>query len=135
MTVASEPGHRMPPLLRATRPRQWVKNLLVFAAPGAAGVVFRAGPFLRCLGALGVFVMASAATYLANDVADRNADRLHPHKRMRPIAAGLVSPRTAMRLCVALAVAALAGAAALRPMFAVVIASYIAITFAYSAWL
>jgi 4-hydroxybenzoate polyprenyltransferase len=92
--------------LVAMRPRQWSKNLLVFA-----GLVFAAklGEPLRWLEACVCFVAycaISSAAYLANDVRDRNDDRLHPLKRSRPIARGELSPRAALILAGALAVLA-----------------------------
>jgi len=120
-------------LLHALRPRQWVKNVLVFAAPAAAGVLFHAGNFARCIVAFVSFVAASSATYLANDVLDREADRLHPVKRRRPIATGEVSPALAWAVSGALLALSLAIAAVLAgwPMVAIV-AAYVVITLAYS---
>lgn len=120
-------------LLVAMRPRQWVKNLLVFAAPAAAGVLFHAAAIWRSLGALAVFVAASAATYLVNDIVDRDADRLHPVKRLRPITSGEISPRLALGVSGALLAGAAAGAALIAggPLLAV-IAAYVVITLSYS---
>jgi 4-hydroxybenzoate polyprenyltransferase len=92
--------------LVALRPRQWSKNLLVFA-----GIVFAAklGDPIRWLEACVCFVAycaISSAAYLANDVRDRHDDRLHPVKRSRPIARGELSPRSALTIASALAVAA-----------------------------
>src|SRR4051795_11138543 len=91
--VAAAPARRS--LARAlvveARPRQWVKNLLVFAAPGAAGVVNHQKPFLQTLAAFGCFCLAASGTYYLNDASDVEADRLHPKKRFRPIAAGEIS--------------------------------------------
>jgi 4-hydroxybenzoate polyprenyltransferase len=92
--------------LVAMRPRQWSKNLLVFA-----GLVFAAklGEPVRWLEACVCFVAycaISSAAYLANDVRDRHDDRLHPVKRSRPIARGELSPRAALIIASALAVAA-----------------------------
>jgi 4-hydroxybenzoate polyprenyltransferase len=92
--------------LVAMRPRQWSKNLLVFA-----GLVFAAklGDPLRWLEACVCFVAycaISSASYLANDVRDRHDDRLHPVKRSRPIARGELSPRSALTIAAVLAVAA-----------------------------
>ena len=97
----------------ALRPRQWSKNLLVFA-----GLVFAAklGDPLRWLEACVCFVAycaISSASYLANDVRDRHDDRLHPVKRSRPIARGELSPRAALTIAAALALAALLLAAPL----------------------
>jgi 4-hydroxybenzoate polyprenyltransferase len=92
--------------LVALRPRQWSKNLLVFA-----GLVFAAklGDPLRWLEACVCFVAycaISSAAYLANDVRDRHDDRLHPVKRSRPIARGELSPRAALTIATALALLA-----------------------------
>src|SRR4051794_22758702 len=78
-------------LLAATRPRQWVKNGLVLAVPAAAGKLAEADVAADTALALVAFCLASAGTYLLNDVADVEADRLHPVKRNRPIAAGELS--------------------------------------------
>jgi decaprenyl-phosphate phosphoribosyltransferase len=83
-------------LLRTARPRQWTKNLLVFAAPGAAGVLSHGHDVVRALGTFGLFCLAAAGTYFVNDALDGPADRLHPTKRLRPVAAGQVSLRTAL---------------------------------------
>lgn len=119
--------------LRAVRPKQWTKNILVFVAPGAAGVLTHAGPALHALGAFGVFCAAASATYLVNDVVDADADRCHPTKRLRPVAAGRVKPATAVSIAAVLMVAALAGAALLASWpLVVVVAAYGAITIGYS---
>ena len=73
------------------RPRQWVKNVLVAAAPLAAGEIGEPGVLGKTALAFVAFCLASSAIYLVNDCADREADRLHPTKRLRPIAAGEVS--------------------------------------------
>ncbi len=121
-----------PPLLRATRPRQWIKNVLVYAAPAAAGVVDHPRPFLRATAAFAVFTAVSAAMYLVNDVMDREADQLHPVKSRRPIASGAVTPRAAVTLAAVLLVAGFAAAAALTWQLLVVVVIYAGITLAYS---
>jgi len=78
------------PMLREARPRQWVKNVLVFAAPGAAGVLNRGHELGTILIVFVAFCMVSSGTYYWNDILDVAADRQHPKKRHRPIAAGLV---------------------------------------------
>ena len=70
--------------------------MLVFAAPAAAGAILHPGPFLRTFSAFWIFVAASACTYLLNDVVDAESDRLHPIKRMRPVASGQLEPRVAV---------------------------------------
>jgi 4-hydroxybenzoate polyprenyltransferase len=118
--VAELPRRRSPAraALVALRPRQWSKNVLVFA-----GIVFAAklGDAVRwgeAFAAFGAYCAISSAAYLANDVRDREEDRRHPLKRERPIARGELSPRTALVLAavlaaVAVAIAALLGLASL----------------------
>ena len=121
-------------LLRAMRPRQWSKNVLVASAPCAAGVIARPEIAFRVAIAFGVFCLLASATYLLNDVRDAEQDRLHPRKHSRPVAAGELSPRTALLAAGAMAVIALAGAWATAPLLAVVGAAYLAITASYSIW-
>jgi len=116
----------------ALRPRQWSKNLLVFA-----GLVFAAklGEPLRWLEACVCFVAycaISSAAYLANDVRDRHDDRLHPVKRSRPIARGELSPRAALTLAGALAVLAPVLAAPLGFASVLLVAVFAALQAAYT---
>ncbi|MBX6385223.1 MAG: decaprenyl-phosphate phosphoribosyltransferase [Microbispora sp.] len=122
-------------LVRACRPRQWLKNALVLAAPAAAGVL-TTWPGLRgSLIAFAAFCLAAGGSYLFNDAADVAADRLHPRKRTRPIAAGIVSVRLARTAgTVLLAAGLLTGLAGGWPLAAVV-AAYMALTFCYTLWL
>jgi decaprenyl-phosphate phosphoribosyltransferase len=120
-------------LLRATRPRQWVKNLLVFAAPGAAGEIFHMAVFWRCVAAFAIFVAASSAAYLVNDILDKDADRLHPTKRSRPIAAGLLPMPLAWASAAVLAAAALVATALVSgATLTLVVGTYVVISLAYS---
>ena len=121
--------------MRALRPRQWSKNLLVLAAP-AAGAVLLDGPVLwRALAAFAVFCAISSATYLVNDVLDVEADRRHPRKRLRPIAAGEVGVGTAIAAAVVLGAGALAAAALVSRALLIVTVLYVAISVVYSVWL
>ena len=70
------------------RPRQWIKNLLVFMAPAAAGVLGDWHTTLRVVGAFLVFCLVASGTYLVNDVIDADSDRHHPVKSRRPVASG-----------------------------------------------
>lgn len=90
-------------LLRACRPRQWAKNLLVLAAPCAAGVITQASVMAEVAGAFVVMCLVSSATYLANDVRDVERDRVHPRKRTRPVAAGELSRRQALQAAAVMA--------------------------------
>lgn len=122
-------------LVRAARPKQWAKNLLVFAAPGAAGMLDEAEALADSVIAFGAFCLAASGTYLLNDVADREADALHPTKRLRPIASGELSTRVAAPAGVLLVVGGLALGLVADWHLTVVVAIYVAVTTAYSAWL
>jgi len=89
---------RVPAAVRAVRPRQWIKNVLVFTAPLAAGRLFVPDVLLGALFAFVAFCLISASVYLINDVRDLEEDRLHPRKRFRPIAAGELAPTAALLL-------------------------------------
>jgi 4-hydroxybenzoate polyprenyltransferase len=127
--VAGRPG-ALPPLLAACRPRQWTKNLLVFAAPLFA-FRFEADVWLPAGGALVSFCLISSAIYLLNDCLDVAADRAHPSKRNRPIAAGLVSVPAALTTAAALAVVSLSFAAWVAPALAGVVLLYALIQVGY----
>ena len=122
-------------LLRACRPRQWAKNVLLVAAPAAAGVLGDGAVALRVVFAIASFCMLSSATYLLNDVRDREQDRAHPRKQHRPVASGALSVRAALAFALALAAAGLGLAAAIRPELAAVGAGYLLLTATYSVWL
>lgn len=77
-------------LIRLARPRQWSKNVLVFAAPGAAGVLDNRDPLIDAVIAFVCFCLAAAGTYYVNDARDADADRRHPTKHTRPVALGVV---------------------------------------------
>jgi decaprenyl-phosphate phosphoribosyltransferase len=118
------------------RPRQWLKNVLVFGAPAAAGQLTHRTALLYSLAAFVIFCLAASGTYCLNDVVDREADRRHPVKRHRPVASGEVSVRVAVAIGAVLLAAALAGSAAIgRPRLALVVAIYVGVTVAYSVWL
>ena len=120
-------------VLRACRPRQWLKNLVVVLAPAAAGALAHRGADAQVLGALVAFCMLASATYLVNDVRDREGDRRHPRKRLRPIAArrALAAQRLADRGS-ARGRAALGLSIAVRPALGVVAVCYLALTLSYS---
>jgi 4-hydroxybenzoate polyprenyltransferase len=121
-----------PALIRILRPRQWPKNLLVFAAAIFANQLFV--PMSASLAALAfvAFCLASSSVYVINDLMDAEVDRNHPVKRSRPIAAGEITKGFAAWLAVALTLAALGLAAAINAPFAITIAVYIALVHFYS---
>lgn len=120
-------------ILQSMRPKQWTKNLFVFA-----GLLFsldRAHPaehYARVVAAFVLFCMLSGSVYLLNDVCDVERDRMHPRKRYRPIASGRLSTRTASLAAVFLAAAALAGAFALGLGFGATALGYAVLLVAYS---
>jgi len=121
-------------LLRAFRPRQWTKNLLVLAAPCAAGVIGRPLVIAQVSATFVALCLLSSATYLLNDVRDREHDRMHPRKRLRPIAAGQILPRQALTIAAATALSGLAIASAVDVKVGVIGLCYLALTASYSLW-
>jgi len=121
------------PMLQLLRPHQYTKNLLVFAAPGAAGRLDEGDIVIRTTMAFVLFCAASSAGYVANDVADVEADRAHPKKRHRPIASGAVSRLAANTLIIGLSGFAIGGALVLPGRFGAILVGYMALTFAYSS--
>jgi 4-hydroxybenzoate polyprenyltransferase len=116
------------------RPRQWSKNLFVFAGLVFAQQLFTPAAAVA-VAAFTVFCGLSGAVYLFNDVADRERDRRHPRKRDRPIAAGRLTPGAAIVVAVALVVGGLGASLAIGYGFALVALAYVALLTAYSAWL
>jgi len=119
-------------LVASLRPHQWTKNLVVFAALAFSKHLFDPEPLLRASFAFLVFCGLSGTVYLLNDVADVERDRLHPRKRLRPIASGALSTRAASWAAVVLGAVCLAGSTALGPGFAGVAAGYLALNLLYS---
>lgn len=119
-------------LVKLARPQQWAKNVLVFAAPAAAGVLDNRQWAFDALVAFVVFCLAAAGTYYINDARDAEADRLHPGKRARPVASGLVPVPVAYVGGVVLIAASLALAATIDANLAYTAGGYVALTTAYS---
>jgi decaprenyl-phosphate phosphoribosyltransferase len=120
-------------VVRASRPRQWPKNLLVLAAPIAGATLGRPGGPAYALVALAAFTAASAAVYLVNDVADADRDRQHPVKRTRPVASGALPPAHALAVAVAaMAAAVSSGLWIAAPGLTITIVMYLAISLSYS---
>lgn len=119
-------------LLTQARPKQWVKNVLVFAAPGAAGVLDNATSLWRTVVAFIAFCLASSGTYYWNDLHDVAADRQHPTKRHRPIASGALGTRTARVVGTLLLAGGIGSAFAIGWRAGLVVVSYIVLTNLYS---
>jgi 4-hydroxybenzoate polyprenyltransferase len=122
-------------LLVAMRPRQWLKNLLLFAGLVFAAELGDGSRWLRALAAFAIYCAASSAAYLVNDVRDDEADRAHPTKRFRPVARGELSPRHALVAAAALGGAAILGAAALGLDSLLLLVAFLALQLLYSTWL
>jgi len=120
-------------LVLTLRPEQWTKNLLVFAGIMFGGRLLDVTAIWSAVAAFAVFCALSSAVYIFNDLADREADRQHPLKSMRPIAAGDLSPTTAAFAGVALAGAALAAATIMNPQLGLAAAAYLVLLLLYSA--
>jgi len=129
-----EPQRPLPvALLVAMRPKQWVKNLLVYAVPLAAGQLTHRDVIVDTTVAFVCFCLVASATYLLNDVLDAESDRAHPRKRFRPIAAGEVSQGLALVTAAFLVILGVTGAAlSTYPGFLVTLLVYLISTVAYS---
>lgn len=114
------------------RPAQWVKNLFVFVPLVFAHRLDRLDLALRSAAAFAAFCAAASAVYLLNDLRDREADRLHPVKRLRPIAAGQLGAGPAIAAALALAAVALALAFRLGRGFSICLAIYLVLNVLYS---
>jgi 4-hydroxybenzoate polyprenyltransferase len=122
-------------LIKQMRPKQWVKNLIVFVPLLFSGKFNDPGAllaaFLCCLAFCGI----SSGIYVINDLKDLEADRAHPSKRFRPIAAGVISVANAWALSLFCLVAGLGAAFYVRPTLSLVCCAYVALNLAYSYWL
>ncbi|PRW63008.1 decaprenyl-phosphate phosphoribosyltransferase [Actinopolyspora mortivallis] len=118
-------------LLRELRPKQWVKNILVLAAPFTAGALLRGPVLLDAAMAFVVFSMAASGIYFINDAIDVESDRAHPTKRNRPIAAGLVPLPVAYAVCGLLLVGSLALSALVSMPLLAVMAVYVGVQLGY----
>jgi decaprenyl-phosphate phosphoribosyltransferase len=119
-------------LVATMRPKQWIKNALVIAAPGAAGALGRDGVPTRVALATAAFCLLASGIYAINDARDAPEDRLHPLKRLRPVAAGELDPRTAVRFGAWLIAIGIAMCAAVSLLLALVGAAYVAVTASYT---
>jgi 4-hydroxybenzoate polyprenyltransferase len=122
-------------LIRAMRPHQWTKNLLVFAGVAFGQKLNDPTSAALAAGAFAVFCLLSSSVYLINDVHDREADRQHPAKKDRPIASGALSIGTAITAALVLAAAAVAAAFWIGRDFGFVAVGYLALMCVYSFWM
>ena len=115
-------------LFRQARPKQWVKNLLVFAAPAAAGVLDDPSYLRPAIVMFIAFCLASSGTYFWNDLLDAENDRNHPTKQHRPIASGAIPTGIARVVGTILMIAGIALAATTRWQAALVVVGYVLLT-------
>jgi len=126
-----------PALIKAMRPRQWMKNLIIYAP-----LVFdrqfnpnHLADILRTTLAFIIFCLVSGVVYLTNDIADLEADRQHPDKRNRPIASGKLPVKVAVAAAILILVVVLPLAYWLSPNFLLVTVAYLLLNLAYSKWI
>ncbi|MCA2001861.1 MAG: decaprenyl-phosphate phosphoribosyltransferase [Chloroflexi bacterium] len=122
-------------LVKTMRPRQWTKNVFVFAALVFDKQLFNPESFLRTLAGFGLFCLISSSVYIFNDIADVEADRSHPEKRNRPIASGALPLSAAWAAGIGLLLLALGLAYLLAPGFEAVVVVYFVLNLAYTKWL
>ncbi|WP_071672788.1 UbiA family prenyltransferase [Nioella nitratireducens] len=138
--VNGEVSHLSPPeplawpILKAMRPHQWLKNILIFV-PVLASHSVTGLSLLQCLVAFLAFGLVASSGYVLNDLLDLDPDRAHARKRNRPLASGRLQVPAGTALFPALLMLGLATAAALGPSFLGVIAFYFTMTLSYSLWL
>src|SRR5688572_30068179 len=119
-------------ILKLLRPRQWIKNLALFAAITFGGLLFDGQEFVHVCAGFIAFCLFSSATYIINDLIDVGKDRLHPFKRARPIASGEVSPREAVFVFIVIIFSALVIAQMISGAFFFYCILYLVIQFMYS---
>lgn len=124
----------LPAMIRAMRPHQWAKNLLIFF-PLLAAHHFAVASLIQALIACIAFSLVASSVYLLNDLLDIGSDRAHPRKRFRPLASGALPLARGMVMIPVLLAIGIALALALPPLFVLVLAGYYLLTIAYSLWL
>ncbi len=122
-------------LLRTMRPRQWSKNVVVFAPLVFDGKLFEPQHLMRSVLAFVLFCLVSSVVYIINDLADIEKDRQHPRKRTRPLAAGALSPQVALVAAAGLLALALPMAFWLQRTFGLLLTGYLLLNIAYSFYL
>ncbi|SRR5581483_2735435 len=122
-------------LLKTMRPRQWTKNVFIFAALVFDKQFFIVESFLRTLAGFALFCLISSSVYIFNDLADIEADRQHPEKKKRPIPSGELPVGIAWAAGIILVIVTLAIGYWLSPAFAAVMGLYFLVNLAYSKWL
>jgi decaprenyl-phosphate phosphoribosyltransferase len=122
-------------IVKEARPHQWMKNVLVFAAPGALGVLNEWEPLWKTVVVFIAFCLTASGTYYWNDIKDVDQDKVHPKKRFRPIASGAIPLPLAKVLGTLLLVGGPVVAATVRLEAGAIVALYALLTISYSSWL
>jgi 4-hydroxybenzoate polyprenyltransferase len=122
-------------LIKTMRPRQWTKNIFIFAALVFDKQLFDVNAFLRTLAGFALFCLISSSVYIFNDIADVEADRQHPEKKNRPIPSGKLPINTAWAAGIVLMLVTVTAAYFLTPGFGAVILIYFVLFMAYTKWL
>ncbi len=119
-------------LIKTMRPKQWTKNVFVWAAVVFDVKLFQVEPFARTLAAFVLFCLISSAVYIINDLVDMPKDRLHPEKRNRPLASGALYPRIAIVAAIIIVIGCLPAAFAINWQFALILYGYLLLMIAYT---
>ena len=122
-------------LVRTMRPKQWIKNILIFAALVFDRQLFDVEPFLRTVAGFVLLCLASSTIYLINDIADIEQDREHPKKKNRPLASGALSVRIAAVAALVFGIIAISTSFILGAGFGMILFLYLIINLFYSFWL
>jgi 4-hydroxybenzoate polyprenyltransferase len=122
-------------LLRLMRPKQWTKNVLIYAGLVFDGQLFNRESFIIVTISFVLLCLAASTIYVVNDLADIERDRQHPRKRLRPLPSGQVSVPVAVAAAIFLPVISIGGAALLNPRYALVLILFIALHVMYSFWI
>jgi len=123
------------PLVSSIRPREWIKNTFVFAALLFSKNLLNIDLLPKAFSAFGLFCLAAGGVYLVNDIWDRDEDKFHPQKSVRPIASGTLPVAWAASAAALMFSAALTGGFLLSVRFGLVILGYVLLNIAYSRWI
>lgn len=123
------------PLLKTLRPKQWFKNVFIFAALVFDGKLFQVEPLLKTLAGFVLFCLLSSTIYIINDLVDIDKDRQHPTKRNRPLPSGQLSPQVAIIAAIVIGAIGIPLAFWLEPYFGIIALGYVIMMIAYSFWL
>jgi len=123
------------PLFKTLRPKQWSKNVFVFAALVFDVKLFDIQPLFRTIAGAVLFCLLSSTIYIINDLVDVEKDRQHPTKKHRPLASGKLSPHTAVIAALLIAAIGLPLSFWLEPSFGAITLGYVVMMIAYSFWL